>query len=155
MMSRKILMGLAWLVVASGLTGMSRETLPQGVVPDHDDAPIWALLKSSTRFKVDAAKGLYVASFDKPIQMSEGKAFTVSGYVLPLEAGSSFRHFVVTRRNTGCPFCPPNEIGEAVEIFARKPLAYTPAEVTFTGRLKLISSSAEGMFYRLEDATAS
>lgn len=140
-------------VACLGLTAMTRETPPQGLIPDHDDAPIWMLLKTSTRFRVDAAKGLYIASFDKPIQAAEGKPFTVSGYLLPLEATSSFRHFVVTRRNTGCPFCPPNEIGEAVEVFARKPVAYTQAEVTFTGRLKLVSSSAEGMFYRLDEAT--
>lgn len=146
---------IAAALACLGLTAMTRQAPPQGLIPDHDDAPIWALLKTSTRFKIDAAKGLYVASFDKPILASDGKAFTVSGYVLPLEAISSSRHFVITRRNTGCPFCPPNEIGEAVEIFARKPVAYTQAEVTFTGRLKLISSSAEGMFYQLVDATPS
>jgi hypothetical protein len=146
---------LAGAVASLGLMGMTREPAPQGLVPDHDDAPIWGLIKSSTRFKIDAAKGLYVASFDKGLQASQGKSFTVTGYVLPLEATASSRHFVVTRRNTGCPFCPPNEIGEAVEIFARKPVTYTPAEVTFTGRLKLISSSAEGMFYQLEDASPS
>jgi hypothetical protein len=146
---------LAGAVASLGLMGMTREAAPRGLVPDHDDAPIWGLIKSSTRFQVDAAKGLYVASFDKTLQASQGKSFTVTGYVLPLEATASSRHFVVTRRNTGCPFCPPNEIGEAVEIFARKPVAYTPAEVTFTGRLKLVSSSAEGMFYQLEDASPS
>jgi hypothetical protein len=143
---------IAVAMACLGLTAMTREAPPQGLVPDHDDAPIWMLLKTSTRFKIDAAKGLYVASFDKPIQAAEGKPFTVSGYLLPLETTPSFRHFVVTRRNTGCPFCPPNEIGEAVEVFARKPVTYTQAEVTFTGRLKLVSSSAEGMFYRLDEA---
>jgi hypothetical protein len=149
------LLQIAAAIACLGLTAMTREEPPQGLIPDHDDAPIWALLKTSTRFKVDAAKGLYIASFDKPIQAANGKPFTVSGYVLPLETTPSFRHFVVTRRNTGCPFCPPNEIGEAVEVFVRRPVKYTQAEVTFTGRLKLVSSSAEGMFYRLEDASPS
>lgn len=144
---------LAMVLIAVPLMGMTRQDLPQGLAADHDNAPIWGLIKTSTHFRIDNAKGLYVATFDKPMQAAQGKAFTVSGYLLPLEASPSFHHFAVTRRNTGCPFCPPNEIGEAVEVFTRKPIAYTQAEVTFTGRLALTPTSAEGMFYRLEDAT--
>lgn len=149
------LKSIAWLAVALATMGMTREQLPSGLAPDHDEAPIWGIMKAGTRFQVDRAKGLYVASFDKTMKASEGQRFTISGYILPLDAGRNFTHFVITRRNTGCPFCPPNEMGEAVEVFSRKPIAYSTEEVTFVGRLRLISSSTDGLFYRLEDASGS
>jgi hypothetical protein len=154
-MFRAPLKPLCLALVAIGLMAMSREPLPSGFSPDHDDAPIWGIMRAGTRFRIDQAKGLYIASFDPTLRRSEGKSFTVSGYLLPLEATSSFHHFVVTRRSPGCPFCPPNEIGEAIEVFSRKPVAYSQAEVTFSGTLRLVPSSADGMFYRLDDAAQS
>lgn len=148
------LKSLAWVAIALATMGMTREQLPSSLGPDHDDAPIWGIMKAGTTFQIDRAKGLYVASFDKTMKASEGKAFTVSGYVLPLDASRNFTHFVITRRSSGCPFCPPNAMGEAVEVFSRKPIAYSPEEVSFVGRLRLVNSSTDGLFYRLEDAKA-
>lgn len=149
------LKSLAWVAIALAIMGMTREQLPNSLAPDHDDAPIWGIMKAGTKFQIDRAKGLYIASFDKTMKASDGKAFTVSGYVLPLDTSKTFSHFVITRRYSGCPFCPPNEMGEAVEVFSRKPIAYSPEEVTFVGRLRLVSSSTDGLFYRLEDAKGS
>ena len=75
------------------------------------------------------------------------------GFILPLEASPSSRHFMLVRRNTGCPFCPPNAPTEAVEVMAQAPVAYTGEEVRMSGRLRLVPSSGDGLFFRLDGAT--
>ncbi len=152
---RRSVLATCLAVAWAGLCGFSTQPLPPGLLADHADAPVWGLLKNATHFTVDDKRGLYIAAFDKSLTAAEHQSFTVSGYILPVESGSRFRHFIVTRRSTGCPFCPPNAVGEAVEVFAAAPLRYTPAQVTVTGRLTLVGSSAEGLFYRLDQAAVS
>jgi hypothetical protein len=59
---------------------------------------------------------------------------------------------MLVRRNTGCPFCPPNAPTEALEVFSQKPVRYTGEEIVMTGRLKLVGASSEGLFFQLKDA---
>lgn len=145
----------AVLGVLLATSAFTVQKAPTGLLHDHPDAPMWQTLKAGAKFTVDAKKGLYLAAFDANLRAQADKPFTVEGYMLPLEAAPESRHFVVTRRNSTCPFCPPNEIGEAVEVFARAPVRFTDAQIKVSGRLELISSSAQGLFFQLEDAEAS
>ncbi len=82
----------------------------------------------------------------------ENTEFDITGYMLPVEPTTHSAHFVLTRRSAGCPFCPPNEPTEAIEIFSDKPVDYTQAPITITGRLHLVATSETGLFYRLDHA---
>ena len=92
------------------------------------------------------------AAFTPDIRALEGKPFRIGGFMLPLDTRSSFTHFVLTRRNTTCSFCPPNELTEAIEIFAVSDLTFTADEYVVSGVFETIADSAEGLFYRLRDA---
>jgi len=105
-----------------------------------------------TAVSMDRAKGLLLATFPAPVQALSGKSFRISGFMSPLENTPNTRHFIVTRRSTTCPFCPPNEPTEAVEINLAAPTRYTDEEVVVTGRMALVTSSDEGLFYRLDGA---
>lgn len=121
--------------------------------PQHfqNNDPIWDQLNRTT-IKADADRGVYEAAFPDELKAKRGQPVQIAGFILPLEASASSAHFSLVRRNTGCPFCPPNAPTEAVEVFARAPVHYTGEEVRMTGRFQLVASSADGLFYRLEDA---
>lgn len=119
---------------------------------DHADDRRW-LIFAQASITADDARGVYVATFPPAIRRLNGARVTITGYMLPLEPSTLATHFVLTRRSTGCPFCPPNEPAEAIEIRAQRPLRYTQQPTSLSGRLRLVTQSATGLFYRLEAAT--
>ena len=146
---------LAALVGAAPLCGFV--TLPptavqQALAAHHtNNDPAWTTLRDA-RVDEDKARGLLTASFGPTVRRLDGQPFRISGYITPLEADLHTRHFIVTRRDTTCPFCPPNTPTEAVEVMLAQPVQLTRAEVSLTGRLELVSSSDAGLFYRLSGA---
>ena len=120
---------------------------------DHADDRRWLPLAQAS-ITADDARGVYIASFSPAAQRLGGTRLTISGYMLPIEASTLAAHFVLTRRSTGCPFCPPNEPSEAIEIAAARPMAYTQQPVTLSGTLRLVRQSATGLFYRLDGAVS-
>lgn len=118
---------------------------------DHEDDLRWVILHD-VKITADDARGVYIATFDKKMADLDGRPFTIIGYMLPLEANIHSAHFAITRRSSGCPFCPPNEPTEAIEVFAATPIDYTTGPIALEGRLHLVRSSATGLFYRLDQA---
>ncbi len=122
--------------------------------PQHyiNNDPIWDQFNEA-KITPDMKAGEYKASFPAVLSQRQNKAMRVSGFILPLEASSTSSHFMLVRRNTGCPFCPPNAPTEAVEVFSQSPVNYTGQEMAATGRFKLVASSADGLFFRLDQAS--
>ena len=120
--------------------------------PKHyqNNDPQWEVL-NRTQIVADTAKGEYKATFPPALAAKQGSVMKISGFILPLETTSRSAHFMLVRRNTGCPFCPPNAPTEAVEIFSRQPVRYTGEEIVVTGKLKLVPSSDQGLFFQLTD----
>lgn len=118
---------------------------------DHEDDLRWVILHD-VQITADNAKGIYVATFSKNMADMEGRPFSIIGYMLPIESSIHSAHFVITRRSSGCPFCPPNEPTEAIEIFATKAIDYTQAPIALKGTLHLVRSSERGLFYRMDNA---
>ena len=118
---------------------------------DHEDDLQWVFFHDA-KITADDAKGLYLATFPPSLRKEDGVHFSITGYMLPVEASPTSAHFVLTRRSAGCPFCPPNEPTEAIEVFAAKPYAYTQSPVTVEGTLHLVGRSARGLFFRLDKA---
>ncbi|HZZ32797.1 MAG TPA: hypothetical protein VFE10_12490 [Phenylobacterium sp.] len=121
--------------------------------PNHfqNDDPVWTLL-NETQVIADPKKGEYRATFSPALLARQAKRLKVVGFILPLEATSQSAHFSLVRRNTGCPFCPPNAPTEAVEVFAKTPVRYTGEELAMEGDLKLVAASDQGLFFRLQNA---
>ncbi|MBE7218565.1 MAG: DUF3299 domain-containing protein [Caulobacteraceae bacterium] len=122
--------------------------------PDHPDDPRWIEFRG-VKVTADKAHGVLVAQFPRDLTSIAGKPLEIGGYIMPLEATTTTRHFILTRRSTGCPFCPPNEANEALEVFLTKPVHYEQRQFFVKGRLKLVPTSNQGLFFQLVDATAS
>jgi hypothetical protein len=116
---------------------------------DHQDDIRWVILHD-VKITADNAKGIFTAKFGKDMGSMEGRSFSIMGYMMPIETNIHSAHFVLTRRSPGCPFCPPNEPSEAIEIFATKGVDYTQAPIAVKGTLHLVNSSADGLFYRMD-----
>jgi hypothetical protein len=121
---------------------------------DHEDDLRWVILHD-VQITADNAKGIYVAKWGKDMVGMEGRPFTIIGYMLPIEPTTHSAHFVITRRSSGCPFCPPNEPTEAIEVFTTKAIDYTQSPIALKGTLHLVRSSELGLFYRMDNATVS
>ena len=143
-------------MIVAGLAGFRQAP---GIGPNGDgtllrsDDQSWLLLQAAAVF-ADTRKGEYRARFSPALRGLDERPFRLSGYMLPVETGISERHFIITRRSTGCPFCAPPGLTEAVEVFLRAPVNYTIEPITIEGRFRLVASSDVGLFYRIEDATA-
>jgi hypothetical protein len=148
-------LALTGLAAAVALTGLCAADAPPTLTydPNHyqNNDPLWEIL-NQTLVTADTAKGEYTAKFPRVLMAREDKPIRITGFILPLEPKSYSAHFMLVRRNTGCPFCPPNAPTEAVEIFATKPFQYMGEEIAVTGRLKLVSASSEGLFYQINGA---
>ena len=143
------------VVTTGGLIKVAPTTAQQKALAQHytNNDPIWTVLTSAV-VSEDRAAGRLKAAFPPAVSRLSGEQVRVSGFMTPLEAEARVRHFILTRRSTVCPFCPPNSPSEAVEVRLALPLPVTAEEVTVVGRMALTPASDEGLFYTLADAKA-
>ena len=151
-------MGVAMKLIATSATvlmfvGLAAMRQPDQLAgPDHADDPRWAQFRG-VQVKTDLQKGVATALFPSSLLAANNKIMDIGGYITPLEADPDSSHFLLTRRVTGCPFCPPNEANEAVEVFTTRKVHYQQRQFFIQGRLKLVSSSSGGLFFQLREAT--
>lgn len=73
--------------------------------------------------------------------------------MLPLDSEEKFKHFLLSKRTPTCPFCPPGDPNEIVEVFSTEPTEWDDGLVTYEGEFKLIDNQDFGLFYQLGKAT--
>lgn len=151
---RGMLRGLVLGPSAFVLMAWIEQERPDLGAPLHiqNNDPYWGILNSAP-VSIDEKRGLMVASFNDRIVAMNGARISIGGFLLPLDAEQSFDHFVLTRRNSTCAFCPPNEPTEAIEVFAGQTMEFSADEFTVTGIFEAVGEATDGLFYRLRDAT--
>jgi hypothetical protein len=117
----------------------------------HEDDLQWVAFHDA-KISADRAAGIYNASFGPLLARMDGQHIAITGYILPLASTQTSTHFVLTRRSAGCPFCPPNEPTEAIEVFSNAFVKTTPAPITVEGKLHLVAHSEQGLFFRIDEA---
>lgn len=156
---RSLIIGSAKAMGVAGAFGLTTafrlDAVPKAYIQGHveSDDPTWDLL-SNLELTPSLARGVDQARFSETLQRLAGKPFTVRGFMLQLTASPYFTHFVITRRNSSCAFCPPNGPGEAVEVFVPRQTAYSAHEYAVTGTLQLYNNPSTGLYYRLANAVA-
>ncbi|HZZ32798.1 MAG TPA: hypothetical protein VFE10_12495 [Phenylobacterium sp.] len=140
--------------LALGLCGFTMQPPPQQWNGGHPEAlkAIWDLL-AAPKVSADGKAGKMSAAFTDDLKRMNGKPIEIDGFILPLEPGREAVHFALTRRNAGCPFCPPSQPTEAAEVFLLRPVKVTGDLITISGRFVLNGSSEQGLFYLIEGAT--
>lgn len=122
-------------------------TLPRA---DH---PLWRTL-SATRIWIDEPTQLYRAAHPPEVRRLDGRRVTLRGYMLPLEATTRTRHFLISPYTPVCLFHPPAEPNEVVEVRLSRPIEAGYHLVEVTGRLRLADNGEKGLFFVLDRASA-
>lgn len=127
------------------------ERKAQDTLPMSKD-PVWETLQK-TKIIVDQKKGYYSAKFPAAVKSMAGKQLTVSGFMLPLESKDKFKHFLLSKRTPTCPFCPPGEPNEIMDVWMANPISYTDDMVTVKGKFELMNDKEMGLFFKLKSAS--
>lgn len=157
---KKIVLLVASLIVLSGFkveqgdvpAQPAGERKAQDKLPQAND-DLWKTF-GQCKVHLDPKKYTYSIDMTPEVKAMEGKSFTISGFMLPLEAKEQFTHFLLSKRTPTCPFCPPGEPNEIVEVFSKKPVKWEDDIVVVTGTMKFTSNPEMGLFFQMQDATS-
>jgi len=112
---------------------------------------LWGVLRN-TKITEDLKRGLFSASFPAEVDALNGTTVTLAGFMLPIDAKTKTKHFLLSKYTPVCFFCPPGEPNEVVEVLADKALPVSDDLVTVTGKLSLIDNAEKGLFFRINTA---
>lgn len=139
------------------LSGFSTQPLDerkaQDALPKAQHALWKKLTACAVTFDVDA--GEYRIAFTPEVRALDRTSITIDGFMLPIEAREPFTHFLLSLRIPTCPFCPPGEANEVIEVFTKEPFRWDENLLTLSGRLELSNTTNDGLFFRLNDAIRS
>lgn len=115
----------------------------------HSLDPVWRTLRT-TKVSENEQSGSFVARFPPAVQALAGKTISVDGFMLPLESNVETHHFLLSKYTPVCPFCPPGQPNEVIEVYSATTVIPTTEEVTVTGRFSI--HGQDGLFFQLHDA---
>lgn len=139
---------IAWTGSASAIE-VQQEMWPLHMRESSD--PIWPTLGGAA-IDFNPETGALSARFTDTIRRLDGASLTVGGFYWPLSTTMTARHFLLTRRNQSCKFCPGNEITDSIEVFSSRPIPFTQDPIEVSGHFKLVSLSQDGFFFQLHGA---
>jgi uncharacterized protein len=97
-------------------------------------------------------KGKIVSEFSSKIRALDKTPVKVQGFMIPLEAGTSQKRFLLSASSPTCEFCIPGGPESLVEVRARQPVKYTNNPVIMSGNFVVVGNDGDGVLYRLTDA---
>jgi hypothetical protein len=143
-----LLCGFSKQEVPIGQPGAERKA--QDALPQAND-DLWRTF-AKCKVHLDPKKYTYSIDYTPEVKVMEGKPFTISGFMLPLEPKEKFTHYLLSKRTPTCPFCPPGEPNEIVEVFSKKPVTWDEGIVVVTGTMKFTSNPDMGLFFQMQNA---
>jgi hypothetical protein len=99
-------------------------------------------------------KNRYVPRFPKEVAALDKREVRLEGYMMPLDVGAQQKRFLLTPAAPTCGFCLPSGPEQLVEVQARTPVKYVLDPIVLSGRFAVVHDDANGLLYRLTDATA-
>lgn len=115
----------------------------------------WKVLEETGETTRTDAEGFIVSKpkFTPQVKALAGKRITVAGWMMPLIAGRTQKHFVLLAYPPGCPFhfhAAPNQF---IEVYAATAFPTSETRVfTVSGVLELTGYDESGIFYQLRQA---
>jgi len=137
-------------VAAQDFGQPAEERTAQDELPKSKDA-LWATLAEAD-VAADYENGLFTIKTTPAIDALAGTTLTVSGFMVPLDVEENISHFLIARNTPVCPFCPPGEPDEVIEVQCLESVPSSYDLVTVTGIFKLIDNGDQGLFFQLKDA---
>lgn len=93
--------------------------------------------------------------FSPEIRKLDQQEVRLQGYMLPIVAGETHDHFLLTMRPPHCPFCLSLGPEYIVEVKSKAPIKHTYEPVLVVGRLNVLRDDPFGLYYRLTEAQLS
>jgi len=115
----------------------------------------WEVLESAQEVTRTDKDGWIVSTpiFTRQIRQLEGTRIKVAGWMMPLEAGSNQKRFVLLAYPPGCPFHFHAAPMQFIEVTASTPFPTDEQNVHIvSGVLELTGYDESGIFYRLKNA---
>lgn len=123
----------------------AQDSLPMA----HDG--LWGTLMK-TKIKYSNTAPHITATIPPEVKAMNGRTVEISGFVLPLDGGEKTLHFLLSKRTPTCPFCPPGEPNEVIEVYTKTPVTWDDALLTVRGTFTLTNNTEMGVFFLMKDA---
>ncbi len=148
MQYRPLFLALAFCMLSGFSSQPADERKMQQALPASQH-PLWDTL-AKTKITVDDKKGIYNATVPAEVKALSGKPMTIAGFMLPLEATSKFKHFLLSKRTPTCAYCPPGEPNEVIDVWMKEPIAYTEELLSIKGEFTLMNDHEMGLFFKIK-----
>jgi uncharacterized protein len=162
MIHRWLLMSLFTAAAALPLAASAQSTAPEGAglalpidpqllneLPELKGVVSWRVLG---QVKSNAVGVKVLPQFSADITRLDKQEIRLQGYILPISAGETHTHFLLTMRPPHCPFCLSLGPEYLVEVKTRSPIRHSFEPVVLVGRFSVLRDDPYGLFYRLTDA---
>lgn len=120
--------------------------------PDPAIAVDWTLFYKAMDWQ--NRDGEWTPVFDDEIKKLHGQRITIVGFMIPLQAETKQKHFILSATSGGCDFCSSGGIGSHMEVYSIRAIRYTVEPIQVTGIFRLHEQDENGRFFRITAAQA-
>jgi uncharacterized protein len=135
--------------VGSG-AGVHGAGSPFAPLQARQDVIPWSVL---TDVKTKTIKNRILPAFDASQLALDQKTQRIQGFMMPLEPGTSQRHFLLSSVPLTCSFCTAGGPESMVEVRTKTPVKYGMEPVVVEGKFLVLNDDSYGLYYRMTDAT--
>lgn len=109
----------------------------------------WSVLSA---VKTRAIKNRILPNFGQQQLALHQKTQRIQGFMVPLDAGKTQKHFLLTSVPLTCSFCLPGGPESMVEVKSKTPVKYSLEPVIVEGTFAVLNDDQYGLYYRMVDA---
>ena len=117
----------------------------------RNDVIPWSVL---TDVKTRTEKNRILPVFNTSQTALNQKTQRIQGFMMPLEPGTSQRHFLLSSVPLTCSFCTVGGPESMVEVRTKTPVKYGMEPVVVEGKFTVLNDDSYGLYYRMTDATS-
>ena len=117
----------------------------------RNDVIPWSVL---TDVKTRTEKNRILPIFNASQTALNQKTQRIQGFMMPLEPGTSQRHFLLSSVPLTCSFCTAGGPESMVEVRTKTPVKYGMEPVVVEGKFSVLNDDSYGLYYRMTDATS-
>ena len=117
----------------------------------RNDVIPWSVL---TDVKTRTEKNRILPVFNASQTALNQKTQRIQGFMMPLEPGTSQRHFLLSSVPLTCSFCTAGGPESMVEVRTKTPVKYGMEPVVVEGKFSVLNDDSYGLYYRMTDATS-
>lgn len=117
----------------------------------RNDVIPWSVL---TDVKTVTEKNRILPVFNSSQTALNQKTQRIQGFMMPLEPGTSQRHFLLSSVPLTCSFCTAGGPESMVEVRTKTPVKYGMEPVVVEGKFSVLNDDSYGLYYRMTDATS-